>query len=70
MADELPGSWAKITGQMIVQFLRVAASTPPTTVLVFTHDERVAGLADHRLEIEDGIITEIAQTPGFLAFRG
>ncbi len=60
LADEPTGSLDKATGQKIVQFLREAANTHQTTVLVVTHDERVAKQADRRLEIEDGILTEIA----------
>jgi putative ABC transport system ATP-binding protein len=60
LADEPTGSLDKATGQKIVQLLREAANTQKTTVLVVTHDERVAKQADRRLEIEDGVLTEIA----------
>jgi putative ABC transport system ATP-binding protein len=60
LADEPTGSLDKATGQKIVQLLREAANTQKTTVLVVTHDERVAKQADRRLEIEDGILSEIA----------
>jgi putative ABC transport system ATP-binding protein len=60
LADEPTGSLDRATGQKIVELLRNAANTQKTTVLVVTHDERVAKQADRRLEIEDGILTEIA----------
>ena len=60
LADEPTGSLDRATGQKIVELLRNAASTLKTTVLVVTHDERVAQQADRRLEIEDGVLTEIA----------
>ncbi len=60
LADEPTGSLDKATGQKIVQLLRDAANTQHTTVLVVTHDEKVAKQADRRLEIEDGVLTEIA----------
>ncbi|HEY5303891.1 MAG TPA: ABC transporter ATP-binding protein [Acidimicrobiales bacterium] len=60
LADEPTGSLDKATGQKIVQLLREAANTQHTTVLVVTHDEKVAKQADRRLEIEDGVLTEIA----------
>ena len=60
LADEPTGSLDKATGQKIVQLLREAATTQQATVLVVTHDERVAKQADRRLEIEDGVLTEIA----------
>jgi putative ABC transport system ATP-binding protein len=60
LADEPTGSLDKATGQKIVQLLREAANTQKTTVLVVTHDEKIANQADRRLEIEDGGLTEIA----------
>jgi putative ABC transport system ATP-binding protein len=60
LADEPTGSLDKATGQKIVQLLREAANTQKTTVLVVTHDEKIANQADRRLEIEDGVLTEIA----------
>jgi putative ABC transport system ATP-binding protein len=60
LADEPTGSLDKTTGQKIVQLLREAANTQKTTVLVVTHDEKIANQADRRLEIEDGVLTEIA----------
>jgi putative ABC transport system ATP-binding protein len=60
LADEPTGSLDKSTGQKIVQLLRSAASTQGATVLVVTHDEKVASQADRRLEIDDGILAEIA----------
>jgi putative ABC transport system ATP-binding protein len=60
LADEPTGSLDKSTGQKIVELLRSAASTQGATVLVVTHDEKVAGQADRRLEIDDGVLAEIA----------
>lgn len=60
LADEPTGSLDRATGQKIVQLLREAANTQKTTVLVVTHDEKIARQADRRLEIEDGVLTEIA----------
>jgi putative ABC transport system ATP-binding protein len=60
LADEPTGSLDKGTGQKIVQLLREAASTQQATVLVVTHDEKIAEQADRRLEIDDGVLKEIA----------
>jgi putative ABC transport system ATP-binding protein len=60
LADEPTGSLDKSTGEKIVQLLRSAASTQGATVLVVTHDEKVASQADRRLEIDDGVLAEIA----------
>jgi putative ABC transport system ATP-binding protein len=54
------GSLDKSTGQKIVALLREAASTQRATVLVVTHDEEIAQQADRRLEIDDGVLKEIA----------
>ncbi len=60
LADEPTGSLDKSTGQKIVQLLRNAASSQGATVLVVTHDEKVASQADRRMEIDDGQLAEIA----------
>ncbi|MGB8178763.1 MAG: ABC transporter ATP-binding protein [Acidimicrobiales bacterium] len=60
LADEPTGSLDKSTGQKIVELLRSAASAQGATVLVVTHDEKVASQADRRLEIDDGVLAEIA----------
>src|SRR5579863_179513 len=60
LADEPTGSLDKGTGQKIVQLLREAASTQQATVLVVTHDEKIAEQADRRLELDDGVLKEIA----------
>jgi putative ABC transport system ATP-binding protein len=60
LADEPTGSLDKSTGQKIVALLREAASTQRATVLVVTHDEKIAEQADRRLEIDDGVLKEIA----------
>jgi putative ABC transport system ATP-binding protein len=60
LADEPTGSLDKSTGQKIVELLRSAASTQRATVLVVPHDEKIAKQADRRLEIDDGVLAEIA----------
>jgi putative ABC transport system ATP-binding protein len=60
LADEPTGSLDRQTGQKIVELLREAATKQQTTVLVVTHDEKIANQADRRLEIEDGVLREVA----------
>ena len=60
LADEPTGSLDRATGQKIVALLHVAAESQGATVLVVTHDEKVAAQADRRLEIEDGTLVELA----------
>ncbi len=59
LADEPTGSLDTATGQRIVELLRAAATKQRATVLVVTHDERVARKADRRFEIEDGALTQM-----------
>ena len=58
LADEPTGSLDRATGQKIVELLRRTATQQNATVLVVTHDDRVAAQADRRFEIEDGRLTE------------
>jgi putative ABC transport system ATP-binding protein len=60
LADEPTGSLDRSTGQKIVALLHEAATQQHATVLVVTHDEKIAQMADRRLEIEDGVLKEIA----------
>lgn len=60
LADEPTGSLDRATGEKIVALLREVATTQHATVLVVTHDEKIAKKADRRLEIDDGILREIA----------
>jgi putative ABC transport system ATP-binding protein len=60
LADEPTGSLDKATGQKIVELLREVATTQKATVLVVTHDEKIAKKADRRFEIDDGVLREIA----------
>jgi putative ABC transport system ATP-binding protein len=59
LADEPTGSLDRATGQKIVELLRSAATKQQATVLVVTHDEKIAEQADRRMELEDGVLTEI-----------
>jgi putative ABC transport system ATP-binding protein len=60
LADEPTGSLDKSTGQKIISLLREAANQQNATVLVVTHDEKISQQADRRLEIDDGVLREIA----------
>jgi putative ABC transport system ATP-binding protein len=60
LADEPTGSLDRATGQKIVELLRLTATTQGATVLVVTHDDRVAAQADRRFEIDDGVLSELA----------
>ena len=59
LADEPTGNLDTSTGEEVVQLLRDLVRREGRTLIVVTHDERLARLADDRLEIRDGeIVTE------------
>ena len=60
LADEPTGNMDRKTGERIIALLREAAGQEKRTVVVVTHDEKIAKEADRRLEIEDGVLREIA----------
>ena len=60
LADEPTGNLDRKTGERIIALLRDAAEQEKRTVVVVTHDEKIATAADRRLEIEDGVLREIA----------
>ena len=60
LADEPTGNLDRKTGERIIALLRDAAEQEKRTVVVVTHDEKIAKAADRRLEIEDGVLREIA----------
>ena len=60
LADEPTGNLDRKTGERIIALLREAAGQEKRTVVVVTHDEKIAKEADRRLEIEDGVLREIA----------
>jgi len=55
LADEPTGNVDSITGKRIIQLLKQLAEQG-RTVIVVTHDRSIAGIADVRLEMEDGRI--------------
>lgn len=58
LADEPTGSLDTATSQGIMEVLRILKETLNRTVVVITHDARIAGYADRILRIEDGRIKE------------
>src|SRR5260221_1890249 len=55
LADEPTGNVDSRTGQLIIQLLKQLAEQG-RTVIVVTHDRSIAGIADVRLQMEDGRI--------------
>lgn len=57
LADEPTGNLDSSTGEEVVTFLRDLVKQEGKTLVVVTHDARLADLADLRLHIRDGQIT-------------
>jgi putative ABC transport system ATP-binding protein len=65
-ADEPTGSLDSLTGEKIMDMLTDLAREEGTTVLLVTHDARVAAYADREAMVRDGLVTlgsdlEVAQ---------
>jgi ABC-type lipoprotein export system ATPase subunit len=56
LADEPTGNLDSRNGKMIIQLLKRLASQEGKTVIVVTHDRSIGGVADVRMEMEDGQI--------------
>lgn len=56
LADEPTGNLDSKTGQDILKLLRAIQQKHGTTIIMVTHDERIARLADHHIALADGQI--------------
>jgi putative ABC transport system ATP-binding protein len=61
-ADEPTGSLDTLTGEMVMELLIGSARAEGTTVVLVTHDARVAAYADRQVLVRDGKVTH-AETP-------
>jgi putative ABC transport system ATP-binding protein len=59
-ADEPTGSLDSLTGERVMDLLVAAAREQGTTVLVVTHEPRVAAYADREVVVRDGKVTSFA----------
>lgn len=66
LADEPTGNLDSGTGEEVVALLRDIVKKDGKTLIVVTHDERLAALADVRLNIRDGQLTP-CKAQGFSA---
>lgn len=55
-ADELTGNLDSKTGQDVLGLLRITSKKFKQTMVIITHDEEVAQLADRIIRMEDGIL--------------
>ncbi|HEY3631343.1 MAG TPA: ABC transporter ATP-binding protein [Jatrophihabitantaceae bacterium] len=62
-ADEPTGSLDSLAGENVMELLSAAARTSGTTVVLVTHEARVAAYADREIVVRDGKVT----TPAWAA---
>jgi putative ABC transport system ATP-binding protein len=60
-ADEPTGSLDTLTGEMVMDLLITSAREEGTTVVLVTHDARVAAYADRQVLVRDGQVTDVTQ---------
>jgi putative ABC transport system ATP-binding protein len=59
-ADEPTGSLDSLTGERVMELLVAAAREQGTTVVVVTHEPRVAAYADREVVVRDGRVTSLS----------
>ncbi len=62
-ADEPTGSLDSLAGEQVMQLLTDAARSHGTTVVLVTHDPRVAAYADREVMVRDGRVTSPERVP-------
>jgi putative ABC transport system ATP-binding protein len=63
-ADEPTGSLDSLAGEQVMELLTGAARDQGTTVVLVTHDPRVAAYANREIIVRDGIVTSLAGVAG------
>jgi putative ABC transport system ATP-binding protein len=58
-ADEPTGSLDSVSGELVMELLTVAAREHGTTVILVTHDARVAAYADREVVVRDGTVSTL-----------
>lgn len=58
LCDELTGALDSSSAKEVLKMLEKVNEQYGTTVIMITHDERIAGMADRLIRIKDGRITE------------
>ena len=59
-ADEPTGSLDSLTGEHVMELLSTAAREQGTTVVLVTHEPRVAAYADREVIVRDGKVTSLS----------
>jgi putative ABC transport system ATP-binding protein len=63
-ADEPTGSLDSLTGEHVMELLVAAARDEGTTVILVTHDARVAAYADREVVVRDGRVATLTEPVG------
>jgi putative ABC transport system ATP-binding protein len=63
-ADEPTGALDSLTGEHVMELLVGAAREHGTTVVLVTHEPRVAAYADREVVVRDGTVTALSQIAG------
>lgn len=63
-ADEPTGSLDSVTGEQVMNLLTAAAREQGTTVILVTHEARVAAYADREVIVRDGKVSTLTGVPG------
>ncbi len=63
-ADEPTGSLDSVSGELVMNLLTAAARERGTTVIVVTHDARVAAYADREIVVSDGKVSTLTGAEG------
>ena len=58
-ADEPTGSLDSMSGELVMRLLTAAAREHGTTVILVTHDARVAAYARREVVVRDGTVTSL-----------
>ena len=61
LADEPTGNLDSKTGKTVIEFLKKLRKEQGTTIVVITHDEKIAKEADRQVYIKDGMIVKSLQ---------
>jgi putative ABC transport system ATP-binding protein len=63
-ADEPTGAMDSLTGEHVMELLVAAAREQGTTVVLVTHEARVAAYADREVVVRDGTVTSLLPAAG------
>jgi putative ABC transport system ATP-binding protein len=62
-ADEPTGSLDSLTGELVMELMVAATHQDGTTVVLVTHEPRVAAYADREVVVHDGLVSSLLDDP-------